>query len=248
MKAIFEIRASRAELVQASQTFKQNIQSPALKQTGYWQLLHWFARGDSETEIADRVSKISPITRQRIRLVCEKYVRGMLRGAPSARERRHFVYQMKALAERQKLSGQSGKGFLGEVASIARTEGCFVELLPHAGNPLWLNWTLVINGVLCHVTRVNGAYSFHEAARRRYFSVNITEAPLLHTAFQVVDLHKRERHIGILKIPSRVLLEYGLGRKAFCFYIPERPGLPVYHNNKPRVDFWQFKNWPSLPQ
>jgi len=214
----------------------------------FGQLLDYFEREELRlNEIAD-ICGLSPA---RVGQIYGTYFKPLF-GDRSGRER-YVAYVRRRLDARwQTLEAATfAKDELRQVIGRARAASCKVEGVPtqrRKGDSKVRIKSLYINGRLCSVFRATKTREAPEA-RRSYFQFNLAASVLPNVDAVIFDCAAPGIPRRIFVVPQQVLLslfEGATASRSMKVYLPTQK-LPVYRNQRPRVDYWKYQDaWHHL--
>lgn|SRR3989338_4141479 len=202
------------------------------------------------------IGKCSGVTRARVQQIYNTYFRTLFGGLSGLERRRECTVQNRLVkAKRAENEMFEAGAFMGVVAEKARAAGCTVEAARcfKDGKPTGRieKHTLLVNGHRCAVHHSFSGVKPSAHCMRAYarFNINpkkaqVADAVILHSAVAGFDEHlfviPREILRPILEIPRK-------RQERVALFLPTKQ-LPVYRNNRPRIDWWRYaEGWHLLP-
>lgn len=197
----------------------------------------------------------SGVTHQRLHQIYDRYFRELLENKTGVERREACTLESRLIKIKQAEGALLESPGLKAVIEKARAAGCEIEVVPkHQHGKLSggvLTRILLVNKHRCafHLARrvwkhSPGTHAFYAPVQVSYRKLVEVDAALFHVAAEGYP----ER---IFVVPSALLREKVFGsspkKMTKTVYLPCLK-VPVYHNNYPCIDYWEYEDaWHLLP-
>jgi hypothetical protein len=227
----------------AIKRFSRHNKGSVLDRYPFEQWLAWF-RQDCLT-FTD-IGEMTGVTWENIRQIYMKYFAELIPRRPDGHTRQRMCAIKKWYSRIEESSAEMLSDVQKDIITRVSPYNYEIKLIPirrRKGSVAGLKRrSLQINGRICSIRVINGAFPTRKDCTNVYGRLTTQLKTLKEEDFLIISLSS----IGFSKtafvVPTSVLLDQfkpGQAEKRFYLPIIKRP---VYNNNEPAIDFWQYEN------